>query len=50
MVLNWTDAKGSHNTVADALSGMSLTEKDFFQEAFTGSAMTGEIPMDFPLG
>ena len=44
-----TYIKGSHNVVADALSGIRLTEKDFSQEAFAGSVATGEIPTEFPL-
>ena len=45
-----THTKGSHNMVGDALSGMRLTEENFSQEAFAGSATTGEIPMEFSLG
>ena len=41
--------KGSHNAVAEALSRMCLTEEGFSQEAFAGSATTGEIPTEFPL-
>ena len=41
---------GCYNTVAEVLSGMRLTEEDFSQEAFAGSATTGEIPTEFPLG
>ena len=45
-----THTKGSHNIVADALSGTRLTEEDFSQEAFAGLVTTGEIPTEFPLG
>ena len=35
--------------VADASSGMCLTEEDFSQGAFAGSVATGEIPAELPL-
>ena len=44
-----TYIKGENNVVADALSRMRLSEKDFSQEAFAGDANTGDLPKEFPL-
>jgi len=44
-----TYIKGESNVVADALSRMRLSEKDFSQEAFAGEAAAGDFPTDFPL-
>ena len=44
-----TYIKGTSNVVADALSRMRLSEKDFSQEAFPAEATAGDIPEGFPL-
>ena len=44
-----TYIKGEHNVVADALSRMRLTEKDFSAEAFAADADAGDFPSNFPL-
>ena len=44
-----TYIKGENNIVADALSRMRLTEKDFSQEAFAGEPTTNDFPKEYPL-
>ena len=44
-----TYIKGESNVVADALSRMRLSEKDFSEEAFAGEANAGDFPINFPL-
>jgi RNase H-like domain found in reverse transcriptase len=44
-----TYIKGASNIVADALSRMRLTEKDFGPEVFATDAEAGDFPANFPL-
>ena len=44
-----THIKGENNIVADALSRMGLTEKDFSAEAFAGNANANDFPTECPL-
>ena len=44
-----THIKGENNIVADALSRMRLTEKDFSAEAFAGDANANDFPTEHPL-
>ena len=44
-----TCIKGKNNIVADALSRMRLTEKDFSAEAFAGDANANDFPTEHPL-
>jgi hypothetical protein len=44
-----TYIKGASNIVADALSRMRMTEKDFGPEVFATDAEAGDFPANFPL-
>jgi RNase H-like domain found in reverse transcriptase len=44
-----TYIKGASNIVADALSRMRLTERDFGPEVFATDAHAGDFPANFPL-
>jgi len=46
-----THIKGANNIVADALSGLDISEEDFSQDAFNGelAADDDEFPDEFPL-
>ena len=43
-----TYIKGKNDIVADALSRMRLTEKDFSAEAFAGDANANDFPPNIP--